>query len=350
MSSLVAKLWFKLSSKKKALSIMIVGLDNSGKTSILNNLISLSNGTLPLSGSHATEEQKKPIDCSLDIDNISHSGKTFDDQFSATQTLLVSQSSSSSSSSSLGRRNKQHQSSSSTSSCGGKNDNRTAAITMPTVGYNYERILFKSLSVTILDFSGQNRYRNLWQEFYNGVDGIIFVVDSSDLIRLVVVRDELENLLSHPYFSTLSSQTIPGGNTDSSNNNSQNALASTASRTLKSNNPMWTQKKLNISQGKLTQAPLEGFSSIPSSSNSSTKTSGCKLRTKIPILFLANKSDLPNSVDTEAITKALNLRQLPIDRHPWLIRASSVSSNQGLVEGFDWLIGQLTVGGGGGGG
>ncbi|KAG8227318.1 hypothetical protein J437_LFUL006759 [Ladona fulva] len=49
--------------------------------------------------------------------------------------------------------------------------------------------------------SGQGRYRNLWENYYNDCHGIIFVVDSSDTLRLVVVRDELDLLLNHPDIS-----------------------------------------------------------------------------------------------------------------------------------------------------
>ena len=59
--------------------------------------------------------------------------------------------------------------------------------------------------------SGQGRYRNLWEHYYRdcqvgvpGVfisltvslsQGIIFVVDSSDRLRMVVAKDELDMLL-----------------------------------------------------------------------------------------------------------------------------------------------------------
>lgn len=45
--------------------------------------------------------------------------------------------------------------------------------------------------------SGQGRYRNLWEKYYSGAEAIIFVIDSSDKIRLAVAKDELHNLLQH---------------------------------------------------------------------------------------------------------------------------------------------------------
>lgn len=46
--------------------------------------------------------------------------------------------------------------------------------------------------------SGHGRYRDLWEHYYKDCHGIIFVVDSSDRLRLVVVKEELDLLLQHP--------------------------------------------------------------------------------------------------------------------------------------------------------
>lgn len=41
------------------------------------------------------------------------------------------------------------------------------------------------------------KYRSLWENYYKLVDGIVFVVDSSDRLRVAVARDELWLLLDH---------------------------------------------------------------------------------------------------------------------------------------------------------
>lgn len=46
--------------------------------------------------------------------------------------------------------------------------------------------------------SGHGRYRDLWEHYYRDCHGVIFVVDSSERLRLVVVKDELNLLLQHP--------------------------------------------------------------------------------------------------------------------------------------------------------
>lgn len=46
--------------------------------------------------------------------------------------------------------------------------------------------------------SGHDRYRSLWEHYYKDCHGIIFLIDSTDKLRLVVVKEELDMLLQHP--------------------------------------------------------------------------------------------------------------------------------------------------------
>ncbi|XP_059090975.1 ADP-ribosylation factor-like protein 6 isoform X1 [Tigriopus californicus] len=55
-----------------------------------------------------------------------------------------------------------------------------------------------NVGFTAFDMSGQGRYRNLWEHYYKDCQGIVFVVDSSDKLRMVVAKDELDMLLQHP--------------------------------------------------------------------------------------------------------------------------------------------------------
>ena len=54
-----------------------------------------------------------------------------------------------------------------------------------------------NISFTVYDMSGQGRYRSLWEHYYSDVQAIIFVIDSTDRLRMCVVKEELENLLEH---------------------------------------------------------------------------------------------------------------------------------------------------------
>ncbi|CAG0899108.1 unnamed protein product [Darwinula stevensoni] len=68
---------------------------------------------------------------------------------------------------------------------------------VPTIGFAVEQFKYKNVVFSAWDMSGQSRYRNLWEQYYRDCQGIIFVIDSADSLRLVVAKDELDMLLEH---------------------------------------------------------------------------------------------------------------------------------------------------------
>ena len=70
-----------------------------------------------------------------------------------------------------------------------------AVNTTPTIGFNVESIEYGKLSMMIWDVGGQEKIRKLWRHYFQGSNGIIFVVDASDHDRLETAADELHRLL-----------------------------------------------------------------------------------------------------------------------------------------------------------
>ncbi|EDO33866.1 predicted protein [Nematostella vectensis] len=68
----------------------------------------------------------------------------------------------------------------------------------PTIGFTCEKFTSQRLNFAVFDMSGQGKYRNLWEPYYKDAQAIIFVIDSSDKLRMCVAKDELDALLSHP--------------------------------------------------------------------------------------------------------------------------------------------------------
>lgn len=128
----------------------------------------------------------------------------------------------------------------------------------PTVGFTVDEFQKGGLTFTVFDMSGHGRYRVLWEQYYREAEAVIYVIDSADRLRLVVAKDELENMLKHP-----------------------------------------------------------------------------GLGKKVPILFCANKKDLPTAMNPAEIAQALHLEELR-DR-PWQIVPSNALTGEGLEAGTDWL-------------
>ncbi|KAH9403336.1 ADP-ribosylation factor-like protein 6, partial [Tyrophagus putrescentiae] len=211
---------------------------------------------------------------------------------------------------------------------------------VPTVGFTVERLnglaartggssAKAGLSLTAFDMSGQGRYRNLWEHYYGNVEGIIFVVDSTDALRLVVARDELEMMLKH---QQLQIEAEDGVEVQSSSSASSPKLKTSAS---------------NSSLGGSNQQP----SQLPSSPPNATFR-----RPDIPILFFANKMDLKDALPSVKISQMLGLHCFP--HKNWHIQASNAITGEGVPDGIEWLVYQISTnkskngnsGGGGGGG
>ena len=67
--------------------------------------------------------------------------------------------------------------------------------TLPTIGFNVETVEYKNISFTVWDVGGQTKIRPLWQHYFENTQGIIYVVDSNDPVRIKESREELEAVL-----------------------------------------------------------------------------------------------------------------------------------------------------------
>ncbi|XP_031781778.1 ADP-ribosylation factor-like protein 6 isoform X7 [Nasonia vitripennis] len=120
-----------------------------------------------------------------------------------------------------------------------------------------------NVGFTAFDMSGHDRYRSLWEHYYKDCQGVIFIIDSSDKLRLVVAKEELDMLLQHP--------DIAGR--------------------------------------------------------------------KMPILFLANKMDLPDSLTTVKLVSGLGLDK--IQNKPWHVRTTNAITGEGLQAAIEWFTDQI---------
>nr|XP_005992053.2 PREDICTED: ADP-ribosylation factor-like protein 13B [Latimeria chalumnae] len=71
----------------------------------------------------------------------------------------------------------------------------------PTVEFTRTDLQIDRFEVTLYDLGGGQRYRHLWKDYYPEAHGIIFVLDSSDLVRIGEVRHVLAEVLKHPKVS-----------------------------------------------------------------------------------------------------------------------------------------------------
>ena len=69
----------------------------------------------------------------------------------------------------------------------------------PTLGFNIQTLQHSSsgYNLNLWDVGGQSSIRAYWRNYFESTDGLIWVVDSSDTLRLQLCKEELERLLQH---------------------------------------------------------------------------------------------------------------------------------------------------------
>jgi ADP-ribosylation factor-like protein 3 len=68
--------------------------------------------------------------------------------------------------------------------------------TSTTKGFNVKTIVKDSKKLNVWDIGGQKEIRQYWENYYDNVDGLIYVVDSSDDYRLNECSVEFKLLIS----------------------------------------------------------------------------------------------------------------------------------------------------------
>ncbi|KAM7044487.1 ADP-ribosylation factor-like protein 6 [Molossus nigricans] len=68
----------------------------------------------------------------------------------------------------------------------------------PVTGFSIEKFKSSSLNFLVFDMSSQGKHRNLWERYYKDGQAILFVIDSSDRLGMLMAKEELDILLNHP--------------------------------------------------------------------------------------------------------------------------------------------------------
>lgn len=67
--------------------------------------------------------------------------------------------------------------------------------TIPTIGFNVETFQYKNIEFNCWDIGGQHKLRAMWQHYFENVDALVYVIDSSDLERVEESAEALNGLM-----------------------------------------------------------------------------------------------------------------------------------------------------------
>lgn len=72
-----------------------------------------------------------------------------------------------------------------------------AVHTSPTIGSNVEEVTWRNIHFIIWDIGGQESLRSSWSSYYVHTHFVIVVIDSCDINRLDVIKQQLFMMLAH---------------------------------------------------------------------------------------------------------------------------------------------------------
>ncbi|XP_024520345.1 ADP-ribosylation factor isoform X2 [Selaginella moellendorffii] len=70
--------------------------------------------------------------------------------------------------------------------------------TVPTIGFNVEKVQYKNVVFTVWDVGGQEKLRPLWKHYFSSTDALIYVVDSFDKDRIDKAALEFQAIVNDP--------------------------------------------------------------------------------------------------------------------------------------------------------
>jgi len=151
MFSLLTGFWHYLFSKQEY-NVLILGLDNSGKTTLLEELKRVK----PPSKPYTSHEDEDKIKVGRSI-NHSSTGEA----------------------------------------------EKPRRQVSPTVGLNVGRYEDQEIILRFWDLGGQKALRTIWDRYYQEANALIFVVDSTDHKRSEEAQHEFKKLINHPDLSNI---------------------------------------------------------------------------------------------------------------------------------------------------
>jgi small GTP-binding protein len=133
---------------------------------------------------------------------------------------------------------------------------------IPTIGFNVETVTYKNIDLELWDLGGNSNIISLWKHYYEKVNGIIYLIESTE--NSVKESSEiLKNVLSNESIS------------------------------------------------------------------------------EVPLLVLANKQDLSDSISIPEIADGLKIHE--VRNRKWFIQSASVLNGMGIYEGLDWICSQSEI-------
>jgi small GTP-binding protein len=196
----------------------------------------------------------------------------------------------------------------------------------PTLGFHIHTLEHLTYKLNLWDIGGQRTIRAYWRNYFEQTDGLIWVVDSCDGARLEVCKQEMQQVLQ------------------------QERLAGATLLVLANKQDLLVGLHCQSTSSSVSHPPINHDNN--SDHDATRWGGGVELNNKDAVTLLECASTTAAATATtttttttaalscEEISQALELNDQNIrhDQRHWSIQACSAVTGQGLVEGIDWLV------------
>jgi small GTP-binding protein len=205
----------------------------------------------------------------------------------------------------------------------------------PTLGFHIHTLEHLNYKLNLWDIGGQRTIRAYWRNYFEQTDGLIWVVDSCDEARLQVCQHEMQQVLQQERLAG-ATLLVFANKQDllvvQSQSSSSLASSSSSSQPHNNhdNNTNSDHDEMGCGDGGVPQNNKDDATLLETASTSTTTLAAATTTTTTAAAALS----------CDEISQALELNDQNIrhDQRHWSIQPCSAVTGQGLVEGIDWLV------------
>jgi len=205
-----------------------------------------------------------------------------------------------------------------------------------TIGYNFARIQFAGLHLSVWDLAGLSNMRTLWKDYLTQAHAIVFVVDGADSQRLEEAKAAFQQVLVEEkggvYNGNVNNSPVPMSPSSRTNSSASLNEMVNLERNGSSNNINGSLSRNNSSSNNIINLNAGSHNHHSAHHHASAK--------KHNMLILCNKQDKAESMKAEDIGKSFGIEKLK--QKVKVVSCSATSAeNNGLQDGLTWLMESL---------
>jgi signal recognition particle receptor subunit beta len=194
---------------------------------------------------------------------------------------------------------------------------------LAAIGFNVETVTYKNIKFQVWDLGGQTSIRPYWRCYYPNTQAIIYVVDSSDVERIGISKEEFHAIVEEEELKDA-------------------LILVYANKQVRARGVVHDHRRASAQATRRSTAQhstaqhtgVDDTGALTPRTRAAAPAAACALCVRGGLL-----QDLPGALSDAQVAEALGLAD--IRSRDWAIFKASAIKGEGLFEGLDWLSNTL---------